>query len=223
MKDKLIKGQAFIGLDDNKYYFLGLDYDEQVLFTTLDLWTEKEQKYMEKSNLFIKEVLNEKSDLIEDCTWYFQSMQELESSSTEEKIKRCLDIIKNSNNDDIELKPISVGPLVEGQAFSYDHNQYYKVIGFIVDNEIYVDNDFKTRQKGFFAIYHSNCNDNCPLIFERSFSEQDNSFNGRFFLAGNDDKVDIKSIILSKDLVDSSMTTELKSKLKNNNHSEKSK
>ena len=46
MKDKLVKGQAFIGIDDNKYYFLGLDYDDQILFTSLDLWTEIEQKYM---------------------------------------------------------------------------------------------------------------------------------------------------------------------------------
>ena len=26
MKDELKKGQAFIGIDDNKYYYLGLDY-----------------------------------------------------------------------------------------------------------------------------------------------------------------------------------------------------
>lgn len=30
MKDELKKGQAFIGVDDNKYYYLGLDYDEQI-------------------------------------------------------------------------------------------------------------------------------------------------------------------------------------------------
>ena len=28
LKDELKKGQAFIGLDDNKYYFLGYDYDD---------------------------------------------------------------------------------------------------------------------------------------------------------------------------------------------------
>ncbi|MBQ2639978.1 MAG: hypothetical protein IJF92_04415, partial [Bacilli bacterium] len=85
MKDELRKGQAFIGVDDNKYYFLGLDYDDQIFFTTLDLWSEKEQGYMSKSNIFIKEVLDEKSDLIENATWYYQSMKELDSSSMEEK------------------------------------------------------------------------------------------------------------------------------------------
>ena len=35
LKDSLVKGQAFIGMDDEKYYFLGLDYDEQILFTNL--------------------------------------------------------------------------------------------------------------------------------------------------------------------------------------------
>ena len=46
MKDDLKKGQAFIGIDDSKYYFLGYDYDNQIMFTNLDLWTDKEQKYI---------------------------------------------------------------------------------------------------------------------------------------------------------------------------------
>ena len=66
LKDNLVKGQAFIGMDDEKYYFLGLDYDEQILFTNLDLWTDKEQKYMEKSNLFIKEVFVKQKEKIND-------------------------------------------------------------------------------------------------------------------------------------------------------------
>ena len=54
LKDKLKKGQAFLGVDDNKYYFLGFDYDDQIFFTTLDLWSDKEQGYMTKNNIFIK-------------------------------------------------------------------------------------------------------------------------------------------------------------------------
>ncbi|MCI8346422.1 MAG: hypothetical protein HFJ12_00550 [Bacilli bacterium] len=223
MKDKLVKGQAFIGIDDQKYYFLGLDYDEQILFTNLDLWTDTEQKYMEKSNLFIKEILDEKSKLIEDTTWYYQSIKELEMASTEEKIKRCLDIIENSNNNELELKPTDVGPLVRGQAYSKEFNQYYELIGFIVENNIYVDNSLKAKQKGFFAIYHSNCENSVPLIFERNFSDRDNSFDGKFYLAGNDDKVDIKEVIMNKDLIDSSMTEELKNRLEKNNNKEMSK
>src|SRR5574344_1499793 len=106
LKDNLKKGQAFIGIDDEKYYFLGFDYDDQILFTNLDLWTDKEQKYLEKSNIFIKEILDEKSDVIENCTWYFQSKKELENTTMEDKIKRCLDIIYNSNTSEFELKPI---------------------------------------------------------------------------------------------------------------------
>lgn len=223
MKDKLVKGQAFIGIDDQKYYFLGLDYDEQILFTNLDLWTDTEQKYMEKSNLFIKEILDEKSKLIEDTTWYYQSIKELEMASTEEKIKRCLDIIENSNNNELELKPTDVGPLVRGQAYSKEFNQYYELIGFIVENNIYVDNSLKAKQKGFFAIYHSNCENSVPLIFERNFSDRDNSFDGKFYLAGNDDKVDIKEVIMNKDLIDLSMTEELKNRLEKNNNKEMSK
>lgn len=215
MKDELKKGQAFIGVDDNKYYYLGLDYDEQIFFTTLDLWCEKEQKYMSKNNIFIKEILNETSNVIEDCTWYYQSMKELDNSKMEEKIKRCLDIIKNSNELDLELRPIEIGPLVRGQAYSKEFNQYYEVIGFIVDNNIYVDADLKSKQKGFFAIYHSNCESSVPLIFERNFSDKDNSFDGKHFLAGNDTRVDIEDIICSKELVNSYMNNSLKERLEN--------
>ena len=217
LKDELKKGQAFIGLDDNKYYFLGYDYDDQIFFTNLDLWSDKEQSYMTKSNIFIKEVLDEKSKVIEDSTWYYQSMKELDNSTMEEKVKRCLDIIKNSNSKDFELRPTEIGPLVRGQAYSKEFNQYYEVIGFVVENNIYVDKDLKTNQKGFFAIYHSNCESTVPLIFERNYSERDNNFDGKHFVAGNDDRVDIEDIIYNKELVNSYMDDNLIERLENNN------
>ena len=223
LKDEIKKGQAFIGLDDKKYYFLGLDYDDQVFFTTLDLWSETEPQYMSKSNIFIKEILNEKSDVIDNSTWYYQSMKELNNSTMEEKIKRCLDIIKNSNTEDFELRPTEIGPLVRGQAYSKEFNQYYEVIGFIVDNNIYVDTELKAKQKGFFAIYHSNCDNTVPLIFERNFTEKDNSFDGKHFIAGNDDRVDIEDVIYNGDLVNLYMNNTLKERLEKNNNNEMTK
>ena len=217
LKDELKKGQAFIGLDDNKYYFLGYDYDDQVFFTNLDLWSDKEQSYMTKSNIFIKELLDEKSKVIEDSTWYYQSMKELDNSTMEEKIKRCLDIIKNSNSKDFELRPTEIGPLVRGRAYSKEFNQYYEVIGFVVENNIYVDKDLKTNQKGFFAIYHSNCESTVPLIFERNYSDRDNNFDGKHFVAGNDDRVDIEDIIYNKELVNSYMNDNLMERIESTN------
>ena len=217
LKDELKKGQAFIGLDDNKYYFLGYDYDDQIFFTNIDLWSDKEQSYMTKSSIFIKEVLDEKSKVIEDSTWYYQSMKELDNSTMEEKIKRCFDIIKNSNSKDFELRPTEIGPLVRGQAYSKEFNQYYEVIGFIVENNIYVDKDLKTNQKGFFAIYHSNCEITVPLIFERNYSDRDNNFDGKHFVAGNDDRVDIEDIIYNKELVNSYMDANLIERLESTN------
>lgn len=223
MKDNLVKGQAFIGIDDEKYYFLGFDYDDQILFTNLDLWTDKEPKYMEKSNLFIKEILNEKSEIIENSTWYYQSKKELENASMEEKIKRCLDIISNSNTSDFKLCPTKVGPLVRGQAYSKEFNQYYELVGFIIDNNVYVDNELKAKQKGFFAIYHSNCENSVPLIFERNFSEKDNSFNGKHFIAGNDDRVDIEDEVANIDYVNSHMNDNLKNRLETEYYQERNK
>lgn len=217
LKDKLKKGQAFLGIDDNKYYFLGFDYDDQIFFTTLDLWSDKEQGYMTKNNIFIKEVLDEKSEIIENCTWYYQSMRELDNASMEDKIKRCLDIIDNSNTRELKIRPTEIGPLVRGQAYSKGFNQYYEVIGFLVDNNIYVDDELKTKQKGFFAIYHSNCESTVPLIFERNFSDKDNSFDGKHFVAGNDDRVDVEDIICNKEIVNSYMNKSLIDRLEKDN------
>src|SRR5574344_418125 len=213
LKDNIKKGQAFIGIDGEKYYFLGFDYDDQILFTNLDLWSDKEQKYLEKSNIFIKEIIDEKSEIIENSTWYYQSKKELENATMEDKVKRCLDIIDNSNTNGLELKPIEIGSLVRGQAYSKELNQYYEMIGFIVNNNVYVDNELNAKQKGFFAIYHSNCENSVPLIFERNYSDYDNSFNGKHFVAGNDDRVDIKDVIMDKEYVNNYLNDNLKSRL----------
>lgn len=196
------KGQAFIGIDNNKYYFLGYDYDDQIMFTNLDLWTDKEKKYIVKNNVFVKEILEEKSEVIENCAWYYQSLKELENASTEEKIKRCLDIIENSNTSEITLRPTQVGELVRGQAYSEELNQFYEVIGFIVKNNFYIDNELRANHKGFFSIYHSNCDDTVPLIFERSDTEED-SFDKERYVASNGNTVTIIETIMNKDKINS--------------------
>lgn len=208
MKDRLQKGQAFIGVDDNKYYYLGMNYDGQILFTNLDLWTDKDKKYIEKSNIFIKKILDEKSEIIENSAWYYQSKDELKQASVEELAKRCIDIINDSNTKEMRLEPVEFGSLVRGQAYSKDFNQFYEVIGFIVDNNIYIDNQLKAKQKGFFSVYHSNC-DNVPLIFERNYSDEDNSFNGKHFVAGNNDRVDIVETLINKEVIDYSINNKL--------------
>ena len=209
LKDELKKGQAFIGVDDNKYYFLGLDYDDQIFFTTLDLWSDKEQGFMSKSNIFIKEVLDEKSELIENCAWYYESIDELDESSMKDKIKRCLDIINDSNLKDFKLKPTHIGPYVRGQAYSKEFNQFYEVIGFIVDNNIYIDDVKDTKETGFFAIYHSSCDNSAPLIFERSIYDD----NKTKYVAGNGDMMDVFEIISDEEKVNSEIDHILKDRL----------
>ena len=208
MKDRLQKGQAFIGVDDNKYYYLGMNYDGQILFTNLDLWTDKDKKYIEKSNIFIKEILDEKSEIIENSAWYYQSKDELKQASVEELAKRCIDIINDSNTKEMRLEPVEFGSLVRGQAYSKEFNQFYEVIGFIMDNNIYIDNQLKNKKKGFFSVYHSNC-DNVPLIFERNYSDEDNSFDGKHFVAGNNDRVDIVETLINKEVIDYSINNKL--------------
>ena len=152
-----------------------------------------------------------------------RAIQELENDSMEEKIKRCLDIISNSNTSDFKLCPTKVGPLVRGQAYSKEFNQYYELVGFIIDNNVYVDNELKAKQKGFFAIYHSNCESSVPLIFERNFSDKDNSFNGKHFIAGNDDRVDIEDEVANIVYVNLHMNDNLKNRLETEYNQERNK
>ena len=209
MKDNLKKGQAFIGVDGNKYYYLGLDFNNQVLFTTPELWTNIEPEYYAKSKIFIKEVLDEKSELIENCAWYYESIDELDESSMKDKIKRCLDIINDSNLKDFKLKPTHIGPYVKGQAYSKEFNQFYEVIGFIVDNNIYIDDVKDTKETGFFAIYHSSCDNSAPLIFERSIYDE----NKTKYVAGNGDMMDVFEIIFDEEKVNSEIDHILKDRL----------
>lgn len=211
MTGKLKKGQAFIGVDGNKYYYLGLDYNNQVLFTTPDLWTNTNPEFYEKNKMFVKEVLDEKSEIIENCAWYYETKEELNESSINDRIKRCLDIIEASNLQDFKLKPTNIKSYVRGQAYSKEFNQFYEVIGFIVNNNIYIDGNKDTNELGFFAIYHSNCEDTAPLIFERCDSDSDNKY-----IAGNGDVMDVSEVLLDEELINREMDYALKERLEHN-------
>lgn len=208
MSDKLKKGQAFIGIDGNKYYFLGLDYDGQFFFTTIDAWSNKQQEYYIKNNIFIDKILDEKSSVIEDCAWFYQSKQELEDSTLDEKLKRCLDIIKQSSTSEMEIHSTRIGSYVKGQAYSKQFDQYYEVIGFIIETHIYINNKINRREKGFFSIYHSNCDDGATLLFELN-DKNELGFDSNSFISSNGDKVDILEELLSKDEVNESCTISL--------------
>lgn len=197
MKDSLKKGYGFIGQDDEKYYFLGYGNSGQIYFTTENLWCDVEPSFIEKTTSFVKTPTGDKSKIIEHCTWYYQSLKELEFSSLEEKISRCLDIINNSQTDDITLTPLSFGPLVKGQAYNYENNQFYELIGFIVNNEVCVDGEDSNIQKGFFAIYHSNCDETMPMIFERPIDEEHNVWNAKSFLDSSNNIIDIQCQLVS--------------------------
>lgn len=199
MKDKLKKGQAFIGKDNELYYYLGLNYNGDLFFTNLELWNENTQRYITSDPTFVKDILDTSSERIETCTWYYQSEKEFNDASLIEKIDRCIDIIRNYNTSDFKLLTQEFGPLVRGTAYNKEYNQVYTVIGFIVENSVYVDNKlYDNAQKGFFAIYHTNIENSVPLIFERGKTIKDNSFDGKYFIAGNNDEVKIEEVLCSQ-------------------------
>lgn len=114
---------------------------------------------------------------------YYKTKYELMNASLEDKINTCLYINsraceqsvnkllkdKNFNIDDIREKNIKIGALVEGEAFFHEKNQYYDVIGFMVESECeFRGNRHKTY--GFRGIYFGKCDDYAPIDFDEAES-----------------------------------------------------
>ena len=56
-----------------------------------------------------------------------------------------------------------------------------------------------------------------PLIFERGFKDSDNSFSGKSFVAGNNDRVDIKSVLVPIEEVNNHIPIDINKQLSINN------
>ena len=198
MNQDIYKGQMFVGLDNKKYFFLSYSNDSQILFTNEELWSEK--KYYIRDPMFIKKIIGKYSEVIKNCTWYYQSKVELDKTPIYYKLRRCLDNISNSKTEELELRPTKIGPLVKGQAYYKNLDQYYEVIGFLIECNVYLDKEPVCKNVGMFSVYHSTCDEQAPMVFEIPFD--DNSWEGKTFLNGYDDRVLIQEILLSKEEID---------------------
>jgi len=110
---------------------------------------------------------------------YYKTKNEIMCSTLEDQIdillyinaKACEQSVKNlirsSNNslDDIKERNIKIGPLVHGEAYFHEKDQYYDVIGFLVESECeFHGNRLKTY--GFRSIYFGKCNEYAPVDFD---------------------------------------------------------
>lgn len=92
----------------------------------------------------------------------------LNAKSCEQSVKN---LIRSNNNslEDIKERNIKIGPLVSGEAYYHEKDQYYDVIGFLVESECeFHGNRMKTF--GFRSIYFGKCDDFAPVDFDDGIS-----------------------------------------------------
>lgn len=116
---------------------------------------------------------------------YYKTRNDLMTSSLEDKLdtmlyinaKQCEASLKNLmrskdkniNINDIKERNVEIGPLVSGEAFFHEVDQYYDVVGFLVKSECeYKGNRIVTY--GFRSIYFGKCHEYAPVDFDDGHS-----------------------------------------------------
>ena len=115
--------------------------------------------------------------------YYYKTKNDLMSSSLEDKIetllfvnaKSCEQSLKNilrskdKSIEDVKERNITIGPLVYGEAYYHKVDQYYDVIGFLVESECEFNKN-RLKTYGFRSIYFGKCHDYAPVDFDEGYS-----------------------------------------------------
>ena len=146
---------------------------------------------------------------------YYKTRNEVMTASLEDKIdtllflnsKTCeqtlksLDDAKKQNLNDFRERNLKIGPLVYGEAYYHEVDEYYDVIGFLVESECEF-RGHRMKTYGFRGIYFGNCNDNAPIDFDEGTSLRPYGYIGN----GYGDEVEILDVIISQEDVDKCIT-----------------
>ena len=202
------KGQYFKGQNDNDYIFLSYK-NPNIIYCVKDDFETTGLVLLFESE-FIKSPLLKYNDFVKNINWYYQWDVEFENTDLSEKLDT---LITNTRNDfkkwenevrflrlDIRIKKIS--DLVKGKAFFSDQNQYYEVIGFLVETETYEGKKKTEDNKGLFAIYHSKCDNLAPM----TFFYMDSTDNNKFYNKGTNDCCIVEEILMKEDDINKYIT-----------------
>lgn len=143
--------------------------------------------------------------------YYYKTKNDVITSSLSDKIdtllyinaRACQQSMKNIirskdfSLNDIKERNIKIGPLVKGEAFYHEKNQYYDVIGFLVESECEFKNS-RIKTYGFRSIYFGKCDKTAPVDFDDGDSLEPYGQIGN----GLGDFVEILEVINSKEEVE---------------------
>lgn len=165
------KGQYFKTQNDKNYIFLS--YKNPNIIYCVDENFEDTGEILLFDVDFIDSPLDEYNKKVQKMNWYYECREEFENADLKNKLDTLLTNMSNDFknwekevsflNLDIRIKKIS--DLVKGKAFFSDQNQYYEVIGFLVETETYEKNKKIEDNVGLFSIYHSKCDNLAPMTF----------------------------------------------------------
>lgn len=194
------KGQYFKSQNNQNYIFLS--YKNPNIIFCVDDDFEKTGEVLLFDVDFIDTPLDEFNDKVKNINWYYQCEEELENASLTDKLDTLL---VNMSNDfkswekevrflklDIRIKKIS--DLVKAKAYFSDQDQYYEVIGFLVETETYEKGKLTEENKGLFSIYHSKCDNLAPM----TFFYNDKKDNTKFYNKGTDDYCIVEETLLKE-------------------------
>jgi len=197
------KGQYFTNQNNNEYIFLGFK-NPNIIYAVDNNFDSTGEIFLFDVDV-IENLLDKYNKTVKELNWYYQCKEEFENSTLSDKINYLLNNLKHDFrewekdadylNIDIRLKDI--GALVSGKAYYADQNEYYEVIGFLVDTETYKNNKKMEDNKGVFAVYHSKCGFNAPMNFFNQETET------RFSTKGSDDFFEVENVLLNKKEIES--------------------
>ena len=194
------KGQYFVSQNKDKYIFLSYK-NPNIIYCVDDNFDNTGEVLLFDVD-FIETPLDEYNDKVKKINWYYQCEEELENSSLEDKLDTLITNISNDfrnwekevNFLKLDIKIKSIGDLVKGKAYFHDQNQYYEVIGFLVETETYEKGKNTENNIGFFSIYHSKCDNLAPMTF--FYNDKNNR--DKYFNKGSNDYVVVDETLLSK-------------------------
>lgn len=198
------KGEYFKGTDNQNYIFLGFK-NPNVIYCVDDNFDKSEEILLFDVDI-IDSPLDKYNEKVKNLNWYYECEEELEDTNLEDKLKSLIVNVRNDFNIweeevgflnlDIRIKRIS--DLVKGKAYYSDSNQYYEVVGFLVDTETYERGKKIEENKGFFSIYHSKCDNLAPMTF---FYNDKSNYN-KYYNKSSNDYVIVDEILLKEEEIE---------------------
>lgn len=194
------KGEYFKSKDNKQYIFIGYK-NPHIIYCTDDNFSKTNEILLFDVDI-IDSPLNIYNETVKNLNWYYESEEELNNTNLDDKINLLLVNMKNDFSTwekevshlklDIRIKKIS--DLVKGKAYYSSKNEYYEIVGFVVDTETYEKGKKIEENRGIFSIYHSKCDNLAPMTF--FYNDSQNS--EKFFNKSSNDFVIVDEVLMKE-------------------------